>query len=701
MLPKNLHLSSNVRRIAAFVSAAAVFAGLAPSLLSAQVASQTVSPLIANRLTQPVDENARLTLKGTVHPLANAANDRGPAPDNMQLDRLQVMLKRSSGQEATLKQLITDMHTPGSASYHKWLTPDEFGAQFGPSDQDIATIETWLQTKGFNVTKVNPGKQTIEFSGNVAQLRSAFKTQIHKYSVKGETRYANASDPQIPAALAPVFGGFTSLNNFRPNRYSRVLGKATYDPKTDKAVPQWTVGGSSGVSFVLSPADYSVQYDLNPLYQAGINGSGQTIAIVNDTNININLVNQFRSLFSLPANPPQVIIDGNDPGIDGINDPGGPNGDSIEAYLDVEWSGAVAPNATIDLVIAADTALEYGLLLAAEHAVYGNIAPVISMSFGQCEQVSPGMNQAFNALWEQAAAQGITVLVSSGDGGTATCDRGSEYALSGQTVNGWGSSPYNVSVGGTDFFYSSYNSGSTAINAQLPTYWNLTPSNTTPAVSIAGVIPEQPWNDSQYGLNILSFYAATGDTVVAGGGGGASNCATLTTGGACQGYPKPSYQSGAGVPADSVRDLPDLSLFAADGTNASYYPECWSDGDCQAAASGGTVQITGVGGTSASTPAFAGIMALVNQYQTQKLGSAQRQGQADYILYPLKTQFPAAFHDVVNGSNTEPCAFSTIAADNSTDCIAAPNPITITDSNGNTVLEGQIGSGSEIGRAHV
>jgi subtilase family serine protease len=656
--------------------------------------AQVAAPAV--RIVNPVYESQLVTLKGTVHPLANARNDRGAAPENMQMERMHLVLKRSASQEAALSQLIDEMHTPGSANYHKWLTPEQFGAQFGPSDEDIATIENWLEGHGFNVTKVNPGKQTIEFTGSVAQLRAAFHTQIHKYAVNGETHYANANDPQIPAALAPVVGGFVSLNNFRVKSYARVLGKVAYNPQTGQATPEWTIGpGSPAIdnNYLIAPQDFTVQYDLQPLYSAGINGAGQTIAIVNDSNINIYLVNQFRSLFGLTANPPQVIIDGNDPGVDGINNPDGPNYDSVEAYLDVEWSGAVAPGAAIDLVIAADTALENGLYLAAEHAVYGNVAPVIGLSFGECEANLGSTNQFLSNLWEQAAAQGITVVVSAGDSGSAGCDNDNtqDYAVNGQAVNGFASTPFNVAMGGTDFYYSDYATG----GASIANYWNTTPSNNAPVVSIKSVIPEQPWNDSQYGLNILNYYTQSGNTATSmvAGGGGASNSAVCsnnnynTSTGACNstvsGYPKPSWQSGSGVPNDNARDLPDLSLFAADGQNDSYYPICAVDGDCQPVSSGGDVQFYGVGGTSSSAPSFAGIMALINQ----KYGP---QGQANFVLYPLAAQYPAAFHDVTVGDNSVPCSYSPI----SPNCISTANPITVTDPTYGTATEGQIGTGT-------
>lgn len=634
-----------------------------------------------------------MTLRGTVHPLANAANDRGPAPDGMQLQRIQLLLRRSPARQAALERLIAQMHTPGSAQYHQWLTPRQFGEQFGPSDQDIATIESWLASHGFQVNGVDPAKQVLEFSGDVAQMREAFHTQIHKYAVHGKTHYANASNPQIASALAPVIAGFVSLNNFRIRRYSRVLGEALYDTRAHTATPEWTYGAGANVTYPLAPADFAKQYDLSPLYTGGVNGARETIAVLSDSNIDVSLVNQFRSTFGLAANPPQVIIDGNDPGIDGINDPDGPNFDSIEAYLDVEWSGAVAPAATIDLVTAADTALASGLILAAEHAVFSNIAPVISLSFGFCEPGLGSTNSFLNLLWEQAAAQGITVVVSSGDSGSAGCDNDTSqfYAVGGLAVNGYASTPFNVTVGGTDFFYSDFNN-SAALTSQLATFWNATPTQ-LPQASLLQVIPEQPWNDSQYGLDAINDYTQINNstaTTIAGGGGGASSCqsgtGTSSSGGwatCTAGYAKPSWQTGAGVPADGVRDLPDVSLFAADGLNLSFYPICATDGDCQPPTGSNLIQITGVGGTSASVQAFAGIMALVNQ----RYG---RQGQADFVLYPLKSQFPAAFHNVIQGTNSVPCSFSP----STPNCISVSSPITVTDPALGAAVEGQIGSGA-------
>jgi subtilase family serine protease len=700
MWPKSTRLARTLlASSASFLLCSVLAAGQAAGTTS--TAAKVVP--VASRLTQPIDDKQLVALKGTVHALANARNDRGAAPDGMALSRIHLAMKRSAAQEADLQQLIRDIHTPGSASYHKWLTPDQFGQRFGPSDADVATLTAWLGQHGFSVSKVLPGKQVMEISGSVGQFREAFHTQIHKYQVNGQTRYANASEPQIPAALAPVLGGFSSLNDFPYKSDMKLKGTAMYDPATHKAVPNWNYPVSStGVDFPLAPGDFAVQYDLNPLYAAGTNGTGQTIAIINESNINPTLVAEYRSLFGLPASPVNVIIDGSDPGIDGVNNPDGPNGAAGEAYLDVEIAGSVAPQATIDLVIGGDTALENGLNLAIEHAVFADVAPVLSLSFSGCEGAQgAAANAAISNLWEEAAAQGQTVLVSSGDAGSAGCDDDNtqQFAVKGQAVNGLASTPYNLAIGGTDFYYSSaVGAAGTSVtsteSAQIDKYWSSTPSITasnTPVTSLQSPVPEQPWNNSQYGINLFNDYALGYGTTIAGAGGGASNCATGVpatnefVGGTCAGYAKPVWQAGAGVPADGVRDTPDLSLFAANGENLTYYPICASDGDCNTANDGsGPVQISGVGGTSTSTPAFAGIMALVNQ----KYGP---QGQAGFVLYPLATQFPSSFHDVVNGTNAVPCAYSPT----SPNCIAVTGAPTITDTTLNeTAVEGEIGTGT-------
>ncbi len=638
-----------MRSLLLSLSGAAVLAATLP--IQAQTNSKASAPLPL--ITQQIDNGVRVTLHGSVSPMAKRATDLGVADNALQAPRMQLMLQRPADREAALRQYIADIHNKNSASYHKWLTPDQIARQYGPADSDVQAVTGWLQSQGFTVNKISRAKSVIEFGGSAAQIQTAFNTSIHKYQLNGEIHYANATNPQIPAALAPVVRGIVRLNDFRPKSQAKLLGTASYSPTTHRAKAQWNYPENGGEIFLVDPGDFAVQYDTTPLASAGTTGTGVTIGIIQDSNIDLTLVNAFRSLFNLPANAPQVIVDGTDPGI---------NGDAIEAYLDVEWSGAVAPAATVNMYTAAGTSLSAGLDLAAARAVDDDTAQILSLSFGTCEyEAGSTENAYYNSLWEQAAAQGQTVMVSSGDSGSEGCD---PYGIDGLAVNALAVTPFNVSVGGTDFYYSDYaSSGSTGLPPSFTNYWS-DPSSTTstPSTTITTRIPEQPWNDSEYGFNIAAYAPGStpatfyeGETAV-GGGGGASACFNQTDNSdgsvtCLSGVAKPSFQS-ALTPADSVRDQPDVSLFAANGYNYSATPICGNPGDCntdgQTAASGNGVTVTALGGTSVAAPSFAGIMALV----VQKYGA---QGQADYTLYPLAKQYPAAFHDITAGSNNEPC----------------------------------------------
>ncbi|HTB96755.1 MAG TPA: Ig-like domain repeat protein [Terracidiphilus sp.] len=608
--------------------------------LSAQVQP---TPLVSRK----IDESRLVVLNGSVHPLAQARYDQGPVPDSFSADRMLLLLNRPPDREAALETFLQSAHTKGSPNFHRWLTPAQFGKQFGPADSDVLTAVDWLQSHGFRVTQTSQSRQFIQFSGSAADLRSAFRTSIHQYLVNGEKHYANSSELQIPAALAPLIKGVAPLNDFHAQPMLKVAGPAHISRGAKDTSPQWTAPNSYGTSnpyqFTVAPEDFATQYDLNPLYQAGTNGAGQTIGIINESNIDLSLVQAYQSLFGVAASAPQVIIDGEDPGdISGID---------VEAYLDVELAGAIAPKATVDLYIASAGALVDPLELAAYRAVEDNQASVLSVSFGSCESsLGAAGNQFWASLWEQAAAQGQTVLVAAGD-------YGSECFLEDiDTVNGLASTPWNVAVGGTDFYYSDYATGAPSTNS----LWNTT--NDANLGSLKAPLPEQPWNDD-YGYNIIANGYQRGER--AAGGGGASNCITQNTSTlACtSGYAKPAWQSGAGVPADHVRDLPDVSLFASNGANLSSYAVCAFPGEC-AAGSGTSADVYLVGGTSASTPAMAGIMALVNQ----KYG---RQGQADFTLYPLAQQQPSAFHDITVGNNSAVCG----GASNPPNCVLQWNGI--------------------------
>ena len=610
---------------------------------AAEIAQTGPRPLI----TQAVDESQVTVLKGNTHPLARPEFDLGTAPATLPMQRMLLVLKRSDAQQAAFEQLLDDLQNKNSPNYHQWLTPEQFGQQFGPTDTDLQTITLWLQSHGFQVGSTK-GRTVLEFSGSASQVQEAFHTTIHKYLVNGEQHWANAGDPSIPTALTPAVAGVASLNNFEKKAMNRFVG--TYSEKTRALVPaepNFTFGGCPGGDcYAIVPYDFAAIYDVAPLWTNGINGTGQTIAIVGRTNINPNDATTFWQLFGLtvPANKLQVTLNGPDPGI---------NGDEAEADIDIQWSGAVAPQATINFVTSASTESTDGVDLSAVYIVENNVASVVSESYGLCELgLGTAGNQFEAALWGQAAAQGMTVMVSSGDNGAAGCDDPSGPAQYGLSVNGDASTPYNVAVGGTDF--NQYNKWSS--------YWNST-NDTTTQQSAKGYIPETTWNDScTNSIAITLGYGSTAEQACnnsqmiyaggvnsTGGSGGASNCTTnsQTLGSCSQGYSKPSWQTGTGVPPDGKRDLPDISLFASNGFMDTFYLVCQSD------MTGGICDLNNFasfGGTSVSSPAFAGIMALVNQ----KTG--ERQGNANYILYKLAAQQPSAFHDVPTGSTIAmPC----------------------------------------------
>lgn len=595
----------------------------------------------------PLGGGTLVALPGNVPSFAQPRFDQGPVADSFAANRILLLLRRSPQQQDALDKFLRDANTPGNPRYHHWLTPAQFGEQYGPGAAEIGRVQAWLEQQGFTVSGVTQGRTAIEFSGTAGQLRQAFHTEIHSYAVHGQILHANNSDPKIPVSLAPLVLGLSPLSDVRPHPESVIRGREQVSSRTLVPDPQCSVGCSgyncSVPQLLLSPGDFAVQYDVNPLYKAGVDGTGATIGVIGAANIVPADVATYRSFFSLPPLNVNVVVDGNDPG---------PKGAVVESEMDVEISGSVAPHASVDLYTAADTTLQSGLALAAQRAVDEDTADVLSVSYGECEQDLGASGNAFwNALWEQAAAQGQTVVVSSGDNGAATCDandpviypNGPSPAEQGLTVNGLASSPWDLAIGGTDFYYDSLTT------TQLASYWNLTTA-AQPAVSLLQPVPEQPWN-RPYGLNL--FPGPANPTSIAAAGGGVSKCIAGTaasdgTIASCSGgYPKPVWQSGAGVPSDKARDLPDVSLFAAAGENDSAYPVCTVYANCTQQPNLGLV-LTEAGGTSASAQAMAGILALV----VQKYG---RQGQAAWEFYPLATQHPEAFHDVAVGSNIVPC----------------------------------------------
>ena len=577
------------------------------------------------RIKESVDDTRTVKLQGNVHPNARPENDRGAVADSQPMQRMLLLLQRSSEQEATLRQLLDSQQSKASANYHTWLTPEQFGKQFGPADADMQAVTDWLNRQGFSVAKVSPGRTTIEFSGNSGQVRNAFHTEIHKFEVNGEEHFANVRDPEIPAALSPAVAGVVSLHNFPKRAHQRRVGNFQRDLQSGAVRPLFTYTDSNGTFYGVGPGDFAKIYNI----PAGADGSGQTIAIVGQSNINIQDIRDFRSIFGLPANDPTIILNGPDPGL--------VNGDEGESDLDVEYAGAVAPKAKILFVVSEPTQsnplqVSAGIDLSAVYIVDNNLASVMSESYGECEALlGASGNQFYNAVWQQAAAQGITVVISAGDSGSAGCDSSQvgNSATFGIAVSGIASTPYNVAMGGTDFNQF----------GNFSTYWN--PGNDASQASAKGYIPETPWNDSQCAANYPAACTAPnsqgGD--LSAGSGGPSNCTnpsgTFPNVTCSGGVPLPAFQTGFPAITGTTRQVPDVSLFSGDGFNGSFYVVCQSDQnpnnapcDLATSATSGVHNFQGVGGTSGATPTFAAIMALVNQ-------AHGKQGNPNYVLYGL------------------------------------------------------------------
>jgi len=539
-------------------------------------------------------ETQLVTLTGNIHPLARAEYDMGPVDAETRLDRMILELQPSATQQAELDLLVEEQQDAASPLYHQWLKPAEYGARFGASVSQLQQITAWLTAHGFAIDEIAANNRLIVFSGTAAQVEETFHTTIHRYNVDGEEHIANAGNPQIPAALAGVVGGVVSLHNFRRTSAISSLRKLNSKPLAGPHAEY-----SAGASHYMFPQDFATIYDLNTLYTEGTNGAGASIAIAGRSNINLSDVASFRATSGLAANAPTVLVPATDPGLVG--------GDQDEATLDVEWSGAVAPSVEVKLVVEASTATSDGVDLAAQYIVNHATAPVVSVSYGSCEQAMSSAEQAFySSLWQQAASQGMSVFVAAGDAGAAGCNTGAEAMGAGSGVNGLCSSPYSTCVGGTEF-----NEG-----MDYAAYWAA--ANGAGNASALSYIPEKVWNES----------GANGGCGLWASGGGVS---TL--------YPQPSWQKGVGATsaaqdAGGMRMVPDVAMSAADHDGYVIYEN-------------GTYWV--IAGTSASSPSFAGIMALVVEKQGRT-----GQGSANPGLYALANTARNPFHATPSGDNTVP-----------------------------------------------
>ncbi|MGZ4815274.1 MAG: S53 family peptidase [Terriglobales bacterium] len=582
-------------------------------LLGIVALSGMAAGVTASRILQPVNSERISALRGNVHPMARPEFDQGALDPSQMLHRVTIFFNRSAAQQQELDKLLEEQQDPKSLNFHKWLTPEQFGEHFGLADADLSKVRDWLTSQGFSVDEVARDRTWISFSGSVGQISSAFRTELHQYAMNGEVHFANATPPAIPSALADVVAGIRALNNFKPNPRSA----------SRRVKPDFT-SSLSGNHYV-APSDFAAIYNVNDLYAAGFDGSGQKIAVMGQTDIITSDIATFRSVSGLPTNAPQVIL------VPGSSDPGIVSSDIQEASLDVEWAGAVAPKATVIYVNSNN-----GVFDSMSYAISNNVAPVISISYGDCEpNFSSNDLLTLASQTQQANAQGQTVVGPSGDDGAADCDYSSDpnvvitSAVHGLAVDVPASLPYVTGVGGSAF------------NEGTGSYWNTSNNNLQGSAFL--YIPEVTWNDT-----------STSNGLSASGGG----VSTVFT--------KPTWQVGTGVPNDGFRDVPDISLNASPGHDG--FITC-SQGDCQICVTGDanctasgsspgyrrssdqTLDITG--GTSAGVPTFAGLVALINQ----KMGAPQ--GNVNSRLYALAASTPYVLHDLASGDNKVPCTTGT------------------------------------------
>jgi uncharacterized protein (TIGR03437 family) len=536
----------------------------------------------ADRLSTRIDSHQRVVLRGTRSSRIENLQSEGPVEDTMRVTGLSFRFRPTAQQSAELEQLLEDQQDPRSPLYHSWLTPEQFGERFGLSRKDMAAVRDWIVSEGFQIDQEARSRTYISFSGTAAQVRTTFGTELHHFRFAGKIRYANVRDAEIPAQLEPIVFPLKGLDDFPMQSHPRMR-------------PQLN---SSKGNHGLGPADLATIYNVNPLYAKGINGTGQKIAVIGQTRFDMSDVQAYRTTFGLPQNDPKMIL------VPGMADPG-INDDLSEALLDVEVAGGIAPNATILYV--------YGphVEQAVVYAIDQNLAPVISESYSGCENPGGGNGSAERNLAQQAAAQGITWIACTGDTGPAGCENQNQdyYGVSGVRINGPADIPEVTAVGGTTLAEGNGN------------YWSATEKDGR--LSALSYIPETAWNDTTDGSKLKAS------------GGGTSAF-----------FPRPSWQTGPGVPNDNARHTPDVA-FAASWDHDPYVI-AYKDG------------LVTAGGTSAATPLFAGTIALLNQYVVGSgIQAGPGLGNINPRLYQLAQSGRGVFHDVTTGNNIIPCKTGT------------------------------------------
>jgi subtilase family serine protease len=571
-----------------------------------------------DRIVRPTDSTQIAQVKGTAHPLARAEFDRGRLSPAQPLYGVSMTFRLSPAQQLDLAELLREQQNPSSPNYHKWLTPEQYASRFGMSQSDLAKVAAWLQAQGLQVESIGRNRNEISFSGSIGQIEYALKTEIHKYSIRGEEHFANSTAVSLPLAFSNEVLGVRGLNNFAP--------KPRVHP-----MPRFT-SSVSGNHFLI-PADFDVIYDV----PSTLDGTGQTIAVVGQTTINTTDLSNFRSAAALPALTSSNFIQVQVPSTGAAT---ACTGDETEADLDLEWSAGVAKNATIKYVFAgvgtaASTCTKRtaNVFDALHYAITSNAAPVISISYGNCEANLGSSFVLTLQQWAQEAnVQGQTISGPAGDTGAADCDTGNS-ATQGYAVDIPAAIPEVTGVGGSEFMG---DAAATVSNgcASATQYWKAECNLTDSAVTAISYIPEQGWNDTKQSL------AENPPGGLAAGGGGASTI-----------FGKPSWQAGSGMPSDGKRDVPDISLNA--GVFHDPYLICSSDISSTSCSNGfrdGSKNLSAVGGTSAGAPTFAAIIALLNQAT-----SSNGLGNVNPMLYSIAAGTGGAFHDISSGNNSVPC----------------------------------------------
>jgi subtilase family serine protease len=635
-----------------------------------------------DRITSPIVSAQTVRLAAGIPMQARPEFDQGPIDPSLQLSYITLLTVPSAAQQKAVDRLLVQQQNPHSPYYHKWLTPEQYADRFGLSQNDMNKLTNWLWSQGFTVKRTARGRNWIVFSGTAALVEKVFQTEIHQFRVNGEEHFANVTQPSIPAALAGVVSGFRGLNNFRPKS------------RAQQGHPEYTFNYKNNSFFFLAPGDISAIYDINSLYSAGIDGAGQKLAVMGQTGIYQSDLSDFRTAFGLSAisctTSGDIITSCNSSNFQYVLVNGSATtvyGDLPEADIDIQWSGATAPNAQIIFVNSTDPN-GFGVWDSWYYAVDNNVAPVITMSYGApCElaeasfgTTGEGTFSSDEAELAQANSEGITFMNSSGDTGAAECDYGSNFAVYGYAAAYPASSQYVTAVGGTSI-------PGINPNEYSQTYWN--PTNGSDGGSAIGYIPEQPWNDAQeFGLicsqnsppgfcganGIADWQTAQNAIGISAGGGAISNCSVVDANFVCQaGFPVPTWQSSINASAinpNSVgavapgRYTPDVSLLASPNfpgylvcTQQSALGGTGSGSTCSGGISGmlnaclaGTAPCSIFGGTSVSSPVFAGIVTLLNQYLNGN--GSPGLGNINPTLYLLAASNSAnhAFNSITTGS---------------------------------------------------